>query len=414
MYMSQPPRPRTSSTIPPILQQTSRLDSSDNPEIMSCEEEENVVIVVQEKGVIFKNGWRVPLIRLRFNDVCDDGSRVILGSGLNLHDVLVDAVVGVLDALYTPDTAPDNVRSVTLIIRNMDGVAYTTGMDIDDDHKEIHFSTEYIAGVHERSKGKQDKQEILGVIRHEMVHCFQYNAFGGANGGLIEGIADWVRYKAGFRPPHWHRGEGDQWDNGYERTAYFLLWLEEQYGPETVPRINGWMKKRRYSDKLFIDLFNEKPEELFKRYKKWCEEHSEEEVCGADQDSPAGEKEDPSEPSSPKNEEENNEDNNSYVEVSNPSPEDWQVSEAKLVARDRLNKLAYDGTGSFKRFINSFEGLIEVLDPKMSEKERRLLLVTALQGNPLTWLDNIDPDDELEYPEIKTILEANTSVSYKS
>ncbi|KAF3289801.1 hypothetical protein TWF970_003557 [Orbilia oligospora] len=411
--MSQPLHPRTSSTVPPILQQTSRLDSPENPEIMSSEEE---VEVQHGKGVIWRDGYRIPLIRLRFNDVCDDGSSVIFDSGLNLHDVLVEAVIGVLDTLYTPKTAPTNVRSVTFIIRSMDGVAYTTGMDIDDDHKEIHFSTDYIAGVNERSKGKQNKQEILGVIRHEMVHCFQYNAFGGANGGLIEGIADWVRYKAGFRPPHWHRGEGDAWDNGYERTAYFLLWLEEQYGPETVPRINGWMKNRHYSDKLFIDLFHEKPEDLFKKYKKWCEEHKEEEgsseACGTgEKESNPSDGEEASAESSPQNANEG--DDHSYVEVSEP-PEDCSVSELKLVARDRLCNLTYDGTGSFKRFLNSFEGLIEVLDSKMSEKERKLLLVTAFKGNALAFLDNIDPEDELEFSEIKVILEANNLAAYKS
>ncbi|KAK6336740.1 hypothetical protein TWF718_009531 [Orbilia javanica] len=410
--MSQPPHPRTSSAIPPtaILHQTSGPDSPEKPEIMSSEEE---VEVNHGKGVIWRGGYRIPLIRLRFNDVCDEGSTVILNSGLNLHDVLVDAVVGVLDALYTPKTAPTNVRSVTFIVRSMDGVAYTTGMDIDDDHKEIHFSTDYIAGVNERSNGKQNKQEILGVIRHEMVHCFQYNAFGGANGGLIEGIADWVRYKAGFRPPHWHRGEGNEWDDGYERTAYFLLWLEDQYGPETVPRINGWMKSRRYSDKLFIDLFNEKPDELFQRYKKWCDEHKEEEsseaACGGDAKESAPDKEESCPETSPQNEG----DDHSYVEVSEPR-EDCNVSEVKLVARDRLCKLTYDGTGSFKRFLNSFEGLIEVLDSNMSEGERKLLLVTALKGDALAWLDAIDPEDEVDYPGLKVLLESNSSAAYKS
>lgn len=40
---------------------------------------------------------------------------------------------------------------------------------------------------------------------HEMVHCWQRNAHGTAPGGLIEGIADWVRLKAGLVPPHWKR-----------------------------------------------------------------------------------------------------------------------------------------------------------------------------------------------------------------
>lgn len=40
-----------------------------------------------------------------------------------------------------------SVRSVTLILRSLDGVAYTTGSDLDEDHKEIHMSLQYIAGI---------------------------------------------------------------------------------------------------------------------------------------------------------------------------------------------------------------------------------------------------------------------------
>lgn len=76
----------------------------------------------------------------------------------------------------------------------MGGVAYTTGSELDDEHKEIHFSTDYITDVQERSQGKDTRGEILGVIRHEMVHCFQYNAKGTCNGGLIEGIAEYEHF----------------------------------------------------------------------------------------------------------------------------------------------------------------------------------------------------------------------------
>ena len=46
------------------------------------------------------------------------------------------------------------------------------------------------------------------------VHVWQYNGNNTAPGGLIEGIADWVRLKDGFIPPHWSRG-GDSWDDGF-------------------------------------------------------------------------------------------------------------------------------------------------------------------------------------------------------
>jgi len=91
----------------------------------------------------------------------------------------------------------------------MDGIAYTTGSELDNDHKEIYFSLDYIGQLPD----DRTQNEILGVIRHEMVHCWQYDSCGTAPGGLIEGISDFVRMKAGLGPPHWKR-KGDSWDAG--------------------------------------------------------------------------------------------------------------------------------------------------------------------------------------------------------
>jgi Peptidase of plants and bacteria len=63
----------------------------------------------------------------------------------------------------------------------MDGVAHTHGSHTS---KEIHFSLDHIKNSENRAK-----DEIDGVLTHEIVHCFQYNAKGTAPGGLIEGIA---------------------------------------------------------------------------------------------------------------------------------------------------------------------------------------------------------------------------------
>jgi hypothetical protein len=76
---------------------------------------------------------------------------------------------------------PYSVELITLVLRAMDGVAYTFGSD---NKKEIHFSLDHIKNSENRAK-----DEIDGVLTHEVVHCFQYDAKGTAPGGLIEGIA---------------------------------------------------------------------------------------------------------------------------------------------------------------------------------------------------------------------------------
>lgn len=63
----------------------------------------------------------------------------------------------------------------------MEGVAYTCGSQ---KQKEIHFSLDYI-----KKSTKRARDEIMGVLVHEVVHCYQYDACTTCPGGLIEGIA---------------------------------------------------------------------------------------------------------------------------------------------------------------------------------------------------------------------------------
>lgn len=198
-------------------------------------------------------------------------------------------------------------RSVTLILRDLDGVAYTTGLDLDDDHKEIHLSLSYIAHVakpkpnpsvthnaaaatatatimpnlnqtNQTTQSSQPDQinptrhELLGVLCHELVHCFQYNAQGTAPGGLIEGIADWVRLNARYVPPHWKRNVDGKWDRGYQDTGYFLDWIERTKGRGSVMRLNQGLAGRRYVEDVFWkEMFGEGVDVLFGRYKEAVE-----------------------------------------------------------------------------------------------------------------------------------------------
>ena len=118
---------------------------------------------------------------------------------------------------------PPPVRSITLHLHTFDGVAYTCRSDLDNDHKELHLSLSYLEGVAARAHGDGERvrHEIEGVLTHELVHAFQYDGQGTVPGGVIEGVADWLRGEAGLAPPHWRDepGEDDKWDAGYERTV---------------------------------------------------------------------------------------------------------------------------------------------------------------------------------------------------
>lgn len=207
-----------------------------------------------------------PKLRLEIRDLSHPGAKAYL-TAVNTADCLTTAVQNVLQWLYTsPSCKTTHVppcRSVTLIVRDMPGVAYTTGSELDNDHKEIHLSQQYVQQI------KEDRltDEVTGVLTHELVHCLQYSGKGTCPGGLIEGIADWVRLGCKLAPPHWKRESNGKWDAGYQTTAYFLEYLEGRFGKGTVQRLNEKLRTQRYEEKPFwTELVGRPVEQLWKDY----------------------------------------------------------------------------------------------------------------------------------------------------
>jgi hypothetical protein len=253
---SSTPPPPQSSALPPS--QHTPAHPSDDPDRTTPNEpfSDESKVIPQRKA----------LLRLELRDLSSAGSRAFLRL-VHASAALQDAVDNVLKLLYKDMhvSCIPPTRSVTLVIRDMDGVAYTTGLDLDQDHKEIHLNTSYLEMIPE----SRQKEEIMGVLVHEMVHCWQHSGFGSAPGGLIEGVADWVRLKAGYAPPHWKRHTDCDWDAGYERTGYFLEWLEEKHGVDVVRRINEAMRGCEYdADKVWLGCCRKGVDELWEEYKK--------------------------------------------------------------------------------------------------------------------------------------------------
>ncbi|KAL0334912.1 UNVERIFIED_CONTAM: Basic secretory protease [Sesamum calycinum] len=148
-----------------------------------------------------------------------------------------------------------SVDRVSLFIDDMDGVAYAS-------NNEIHVSARYIQGY-----TGDVKTEFTGVIYHEMTHIWQWNGNGQAPGGLIEGIADFVRLKAGYAPSHWVRaGQGDRWDQGYDVTARFLDYCDGLRSGTFVAELNKKMRDG-YTDGFFQELLGKSVNELWTDYK---------------------------------------------------------------------------------------------------------------------------------------------------
>ncbi|KAI0257237.1 plant basic secretory protein [Lactifluus subvellereus] len=203
--------------------------------------------------------WPIPTLSLRIPDLSHPGIKLFFDN-VDPIQVMRDATVAVFQWLYvTTDKAPNHVQTIELVLRPMDGAAYTAGSET---AKEIHFACQHIVNSADRCA-----DEIRGVLVHEVVHCFQYNGRDTCPGGLFEGIADWVRLRSGLAPPHWSIG-GDSWDAGYHVTAYFLEWLTERYGEGTVQELNELMKDAPYDELMFKTVTGRKVDKLWKFYKE--------------------------------------------------------------------------------------------------------------------------------------------------
>jgi hypothetical protein len=127
--------------------------------------------------------WPIPQFNIRIEDLAHPGAAVFLEAvGPNPLPVFQDAALASFKWLYTPASVPRRVQRIEVVLRAMDGVAHAFG---DDEHKQIHFSLDYIG----KQTPERARKEIVGVLTHETVHCYQYNALGTCPGGLIEGIA---------------------------------------------------------------------------------------------------------------------------------------------------------------------------------------------------------------------------------
>lgn len=270
---------------------------------------------------------RKPKVRLHAEDLRHPASAAFLTLIPDLASALDTALGNIVKYLYTsPRHAPPATtdaskrkqpyfspsipptRSVTVFLRDFSGVAYTTGTELDNDHKEIHLSLPYIHHCTSGSSAKADpKHELVGVLTHELVHCYQHTAPPRSDndehetshppGGLIEGIADFVRLKASLEPPHWKRPQSaderaSKWDAGYQHTAFFLAWIEDvRVGTGAIGMLNDRLLRAGYvgeqesdcgGDGFWRGLFGVGVEELWDEYGLYLDglKRGDERACG--------------------------------------------------------------------------------------------------------------------------------------
>jgi Peptidase of plants and bacteria len=149
----------------------------------------------------------------------------------------------------------DSVRPLPPVVRlvfepDMKGVAHATG-------DSIHIAAAWVnAHPHD-----------FGMVIHELTHLVQrYPSY--QAGWLVEGIADYIRL-AHFEPalprPKIDFTKAKHTDS-YKTTAVFLIWLEEKYDRNLIPRLNAALRAGSYSDALFQAITGKEVGQLWSEF----------------------------------------------------------------------------------------------------------------------------------------------------
>jgi hypothetical protein len=145
---------------------------------------------------------------MRFNRIFPDPQSLMVGIANTVCEILYKA----------PAEVPHRPAYALILETWAGGVAYTGSCA--SCPTVIHLNTDYT----QRYDDVDLPLWVIGVLVHETTHVFQYNDCD-PKGGLIEGVAEYVRIRAGY-PAYHPAAPGGAWDDGYDPTAWFLIWLD--------------------------------------------------------------------------------------------------------------------------------------------------------------------------------------------
>ena len=154
-----------------------------------------------------------------FQQVEPTASKVFTDNIPDPEAFIKEAAHRVCTVLYKNASEVRSIDTVTLIIKSSPGDVADTGGET------TRFYSEYINDFAKSHTSAETLFELKGVVHHEFTHIYQN--FGG-DFPIVEGMADYVRFRSGFIPAT-NRGHGGKWDDGYQTTAFFFVYCDDTY-----------------------------------------------------------------------------------------------------------------------------------------------------------------------------------------
>jgi hypothetical protein len=140
------------------------------------------------------------------------------------------------------DYNPDAPKELTIVLDpQTDGVAYTS-------NAVETYSASYLI----------QNPKDTDTVTHESFHVVQSYKTSGNPGWLVEGLADYARYKygiandaGGWSLPAYESNQ--KYTDAYRVTARFLVWLENRYGGITK-QLDAAMRNGQYTDQTWNQI----------------------------------------------------------------------------------------------------------------------------------------------------------------
>lgn len=154
----------------------------------------------------------------------------------DLEDLIKKEALSVSKLLYDSPTDVPPLDSIIYTVCKFEGLAGKGG---EKPTVIFVFGSQYFATLVDSTLTKEEiRQEIVGVMVHEMCHAYQLDCkYEGDGWSVIEGIADAVRYLEGYVDPA-RQKVGGSWQDGYKTTGFFMVWIMQNKDPDFLKKVN--------------------------------------------------------------------------------------------------------------------------------------------------------------------------------
>jgi hypothetical protein len=159
------------------------------------------------------------------------GGRVFTDNVKSPTDFVQTMTRKVCAILYRSVPEVPNIPRVTLIVQPLANVSPSITGSVTGNTATI--NSNFFVPYANSHTADDTLFELSGVTAHLL--SFMYER-GPAPAGVLSGVNDFVRYRLGFLRDT-ARKKGGNWDDGYQTTAFFFVYLDDAY-PNFVYRLN--------------------------------------------------------------------------------------------------------------------------------------------------------------------------------